>query len=131
MALWGGRFEAGVAEVTQEFGASLPVDKHLYKQDIAGSKAHAKMLAAQVIISAEDEQAIAKGLTGIEQDIDAGTFTFDINDEDIHMSIESEPTRRIGELASACILGVRATTRWRPIRAGCQGAGQGAHGGQS
>lgn len=63
MALWGGRFEAGVAEVTQEFGASLPVDKHLYKQDIAGSKAHAKMLAAQGIISAEDEQAIAEGLT--------------------------------------------------------------------
>ena len=97
MALWGGRFEAGVAEVTQEFGASLPVDKHLYKQDIAGSKAHAKMLSAQGIISAEDEQAIAKGLTGIEQDIDAGNFTFDINDEDIHMSIESELTRRIGE----------------------------------
>ncbi len=97
MALWGGRFEAGVAEVTQEFGASLPVDKHLYKQDIAGSKAHAKMLAAQGIISAEDEQAIAEGLTAIEQDIDAGNFTFDINDEDIHMSIESELTRRIGE----------------------------------
>ena len=97
MALWGGRFEAGVAEVTQEFGASLPVDKHLYKQDIAGSKAHAKMLAAQGIISAEDERAIAEGLTGIEQDIDAGNFTFDINDEDIHMSIESELTRRIGE----------------------------------
>lgn len=97
MALWGGRFEAGVAEVTQEFGASLPVDKHLYKQDIAGSKAHAKMLAAQGIISTEDEQAIAEGLTGIEQDIDAGNFTFDINDEDIHMSIESELTRRIGE----------------------------------
>lgn len=97
MALWGGRFEAGVAEVTQEFGASLPVDKHLYKQDIAGSKAHAKMLAAQGIISAEDEQAISEGLIGIEQDIDAGNFTFDINDEDIHMSIESELTRRIGE----------------------------------
>ena len=97
MALWGGRFEAGVAEVTQEFGASLPVDKHLYKQDIAGSKAHAKMLAAQGIISAVDEQAIAGGLTGIEQDIDVGNFTFDINDEDIHMSIESELTRRIGE----------------------------------
>ena len=97
MALWGGRFEAGVAKVTQEFGASLPVDKHLYKQDIAGAKAHAKMLAAQGIISAEDEQAIAEGLTGIEQDIDAGNFTFDINDEDIHMSIESELTRRIGE----------------------------------
>ena len=117
MALWGGRFEAGVAEVTQEFGASLPVDKHLYKQDIAGSKAHAKMLAAQGIISAEDEQAIAKGLTGIEQDIDAGNFTFDINDEDIHMSIESELTRRIGEAGKRLHTGVHATTRWRPIRA--------------
>lgn len=116
MALWGGRFEAGVAEVTQEFGASLPVDKHLYKQDIAGSKAHAKMLAAQGIISAEDEQAIAEGLTGIEQDIDAGNFTFDINDEDIHMSIESELTRRIGEAGKRLHTGVRATTRWRPIR---------------
>lgn len=117
MALWGGRFEAGVAEVTQEFGASLPVDKHLYKQDIAGSKAHAKMLAAQGIISAEDEQAIAEGLTGIEQDIDAGNFTFDINDEDIHMSIESELTRRIGEAGKRLHTDVRATTRWRPTRA--------------
>ena len=58
MALWGGRFEAGVAQVTQEFGASLPVDKHLYRQDIAGSKAHAKMLAAQGIISQDDAQVI-------------------------------------------------------------------------
>ena len=97
MALWGGRFEKGVAEVTQEFGASLPVDKHLYRQDIAGSKAHAKMLAAQGIISAEDADAIRAGLDAIGADIDAGNFTFDINDEDIHMSIESELTRRIGE----------------------------------
>ena len=97
MALWGGRFEAGVAEVTQEFGASLPVDKHLYRQDIAGSKAHARMLAAQGIISAEDAEQIRSGLDAIQADIDAGNFTFDINDEDIHMSIESELTRRIGE----------------------------------
>ncbi len=97
MALWGGRFEKGVAEVTQEFGASLPVDKHLYRQDIAGSKAHAKMLAAQGIISNEDAEQICAGLDAICADIDAGNFTFDINDEDIHMSIESELTRRIGE----------------------------------
>ena len=97
MALWGGRFEKGVAEVTQEFGASLPVDKHLYRQDIAGSKAHAKMLAAQGIISQEDAEQIRAGLDAIGADIDAGNFTFDINDEDIHMSIESELTRRIGE----------------------------------
>lgn len=97
MALWGGRFEAGVAQVTQEFGASLPVDKHLYRQDIAGSKAHAKMLAAQGIISQSDAESICSGLDEIGADIDAGTFMFDINDEDIHMSIESELTRRIGE----------------------------------
>lgn len=97
MALWGGRFEAGVAQVTQEFGASLPVDKHLYRQDVAGSKAHAKMLAAQGIISQSDAESICSGLDEIGADIDAGKFTFDINDEDIHMSIESELTRRIGE----------------------------------
>lgn len=97
MALWGGRFEAGVAASTQEFGASLPVDKHLYKQDIAGSCAHAAMLAQQGIISQDDAEAICTGLRAIEADIDVGAFSFDIADEDIHMAIESELTRRIGE----------------------------------
>ena len=97
MALWGGRFEQGVGELTQEFGASLPVDKALYRQDIAGSIAHSAMLAAQGVISQEDADAIRAGLKGIETDIDAGRFAFDINDEDIHMSIEAELTRRIGE----------------------------------
>ena len=67
MALWGGRFEAGVAEVTQEFGASLPVDKHLYKQDIAGSKAHAKMLAAQGIITVRDGAGLTATVNDIEE----------------------------------------------------------------
>lgn len=97
MALWGGRFEAGVAAATQEFGASLPVDKHLYKQDVAGSCAHAAMLAQQGIIGPDDADAICAGLRAIEADIDAGAFAFDIADEDIHMAIESELTRRIGE----------------------------------
>ena len=97
MALWGGRFEEGVDELTQEFGASLPVDKALYRQDIAGSIAHSAMLAAQGVISQEDADAIREGLLGIQADIDAGNFTFDINDEDIHMSIEAELTRRIGD----------------------------------
>ena len=97
MALWGGRFEEGVGELTQRFGASLPVDKALYKQDIAGSIAHASMLAAQGVISQEDAAAIREGLKAIEADIDAGRFVFDINDEDIHMSVEAELTRRIGE----------------------------------
>ena len=97
MALWGGRFEDGVATSTQEFGASLPVDKHLYKQDVAGSRAHAAMLAAQGIISQDDADQIRAGLSAIGEDIEAGNFTFDIDDEDIHMAVESELTRRIGE----------------------------------
>jgi len=97
MALWGGRFEKGVAEATQQFGASLPFDKALYKQNVAGSRAHARMLAAQGIISAEDADAIVEGLNAIEARIDAGEFTFDINDEDIHMAIEKELTAQIGE----------------------------------
>lgn len=97
MALWSGRFEQGVSQFTQEFGASLPVDKAMYKQDIAGSCAHARMLAKQGVISKVDAQAIVEGLAQIEADIDAGNFTFDINDEDIHMSIEKVLTERIGD----------------------------------
>lgn len=97
MALWSGRFTENVSEFTQQFGASLPVDKALYVQDIQGSCAHARMLAAQGVISDDDARAIVTGLEGIRADIEAGNFTFDINDEDIHMSIESELTRRIGQ----------------------------------
>ncbi len=97
MALWSGRFQENVSEFTQRFGASLPVDKALYAQDIKGSKAHAAMLATQGIISEEDNTAIQEGLDGILASIEAGEFVFDINDEDIHMAIESELTRRIGD----------------------------------
>lgn len=97
MALWSGRFEEGVSEFTQRFGASLPVDKALYAQDIAGSRAHAKMLAAQGVISEEDAQAIDEGLARIKERIEAGEFAFDINDEDIHMSVESALIADIGD----------------------------------
>ncbi|MDE8701349.1 argininosuccinate lyase [Adlercreutzia equolifaciens] len=96
MALWSGRFEEGVDAFTQRFGASLPVDQRLYAQDIAGSKAHAAMLAAQGVIPQEDAAAIAEGLDGIQKDIESGSFVFDINNEDIHMAIESALTERIG-----------------------------------
>lgn len=97
MALWSGRFEQGVSEFTQEFGASLPVDRAMYHQDIAGSKAHARMLAKQGVISVDDAAAIVAGLDEIEASIDAGDFVFDINDEDIHMSIEKVLTQKIGD----------------------------------
>ena len=97
MALWSGRFTENVSEFTQRFGASLPIDKQLYAQDIAGSKAHARMLGEQGVISKEDAQAIRDGLDRIQQRIEAGEFEFDINDEDIHMSIEKALIADIGE----------------------------------
>lgn len=96
-ALWGGRFEGSMSEEMQAFGASLPIDQRLWSEDIAGSKAHAAMLAEQGIISADDNSAIQDGLDAIAQDIEQGNITFELSDEDIHMAIESELTRRIGD----------------------------------
>ena len=96
MALWGGRFEGGVDAFTQEFGASLEVDKHMAQQDIRGSIAHATMLAEQGVISQEDKDAIVAGLTQISAEIESGEFAWDINDEDVHMAVERTLTERIG-----------------------------------
>ena len=97
MALWSGRFTEDVSEFTQRFGASLPIDKQLYEQDIAGSIAHARMLGVQGIIADEDVTAIVAGLERIRKRIEAGDFAFDINDEDIHMAIEKQLIADIGE----------------------------------
>ena len=96
MALWSGRFEEGVDEFTQEFGASLPIDMAMWAQDIQGSLAHTAMLEAQHIISSEDAEAIRRGLQQISKEIESGEFDFDINDEDIHMAIEKVLIERIG-----------------------------------
>lgn len=97
MALWSGRFTENVSEFTQRFGASLPVDKQLYAQDIAGSKAHAHMLAKVGVISDADAESITSGLDRVKCSIESGDFVFDINNEDIHMSIESVLTADIGD----------------------------------
>ena len=86
MALWSGRFEEGADEFTQRFGASLPVDKKMYAEDVAGSVAHSAMLAAQGVISQEDAAAIAAGLSQIKAEIEAGEFPFDGNNEHTHRS---------------------------------------------
>lgn len=96
MALWSGRFTEGVDAFTQKFGASLEVDKNMYAHDIAGSRAHAAMLAAQGVVAAEDAAAIDEGLAAIKQRMDAGAFVFDVNDEDIHMAVEAALISDIG-----------------------------------
>lgn len=95
-ALWGGRFEGHPEHFTQEFGASLPVDNRLWREDIDGSKAHARMLARQGIISNQDAEDIVAGLDRVAASIEAGTFVWDIDDEDIHMAIERTLTEDIG-----------------------------------
>ena len=97
--MWGGRFEAGPDAIMEEINVSIDVDRHLYAQDIAASKAHAAMLAAQGIITADDAANIAKGLDRILSDIENGTFDFRRDLEDIHMNVESRLIELIGSAA--------------------------------
>jgi len=94
--LWGGRFAAGTADSVEAFTASIDVDARLYRHDIAGSIAHAKMLARQRIIPARDARKIVRGLKRIEREIDSGKFVFSSADEDIHMNIERRLSEKIG-----------------------------------
>ncbi|WP_425059853.1 Argininosuccinate lyase [Sporomusa carbonis] len=94
--LWGGRFAKNTDVMVEEFTSSISFDSRLYRQDIAGSIAHAKMLAQCGIISQEDATLIIDGLNGILADIEAGKFSFEVALEDIHMNIEKRLTERIG-----------------------------------
>jgi argininosuccinate lyase len=94
---WSGRFNEPVAELVKRYTASVTFDKRLAAFDIQGSLAHAKMLAAQAIISTEDLIAIEKGLAAIQQDIAAETFEWLLDLEDVHLNIEKNLTDRIGD----------------------------------
>ena len=98
-SLWGGRFSAKPGEVMRAINASIAFDRRLASEDIAGSRAHAAMLAATRIISVADEKAIAEGLLQIEQEIHSGAFLFREDLEDIHMNIEARLTEIIGPAA--------------------------------
>jgi argininosuccinate lyase len=98
-AMWGGRFAAGPDAVMEEINASIDFDKRLFAQDIAGSKAHANMLAGQGIISEVDAKAIVAGLDTIKEEIERGDFTFKRVLEDIHMNVEARLSDLIGDAA--------------------------------
>ena len=97
--MWGGQFKHAPADLLAKINVSIGFDKQLYAQDIAGSIAHAKMLAKQKIISEADSKKIIAGLQAILKDIDAGKFEFKTALEDIHMNIESALKERIGDAA--------------------------------
>ncbi len=98
-AMWGGRFASGPDAIMEAINASIGFDKRLAAQDIAGSRAHAAMLAAQGIISDKDAEAIREGLLTVLSEIKAGTFQFSTALEDIHMNIEARLKEIIGEPA--------------------------------
>ncbi len=97
--MWHGRFERGPAELTQAFVESLSFDQRMYKHDIVGSIAHARMLKSVGLISTSELRAIEKGLKKISENIDSGVFEFHVADEDIHMAVEAALIRDIGEPA--------------------------------
>ena len=97
MKLWGGRFAKETDNLVNDFNASIQFDQRLYKEDITGSMAHAKMLGACGIISMEDVAAILEGLQSILEDVEAGKVEFTADNEDIHMNVESLLTERIGD----------------------------------
>ena len=98
-ALWGGRFAMGPTAIMEKINASIDFDRRLYTQDIAASRAHCRMLVECEIISTDDGGLILKGLDMVEAEIDAGTFAFNTQLEDIHMNVEARLKELIGTAA--------------------------------
>ena len=94
---WGGRFSEPTHELVEQFTQSVECDRRLYKQDIMGSIAHARMLANSGILTPDECNSVIDGLKMIEADIDRGDFSWSTALEDLHMNIEAELTARIGE----------------------------------
>ena len=96
--LWGGRFSEATDEFVERFTASVTFDKRLYRADIAGSIAHATMLAKQDILTTEESEKIIQGLGQIKDEIEAGSFQWSVSLEDVHMNIEAALTKKIGDV---------------------------------
>src|SRR5690606_8711293 len=94
---WGGRFSAKPAEIMQAINVSIGVDQRFWREDLAGSRTHCRMLADRGIISTPDAEAILGGLDAVEAEIEAGTFPFRDAYEDIHMNVEARLNELIGE----------------------------------
>ena len=95
--MWAGRFEKALDKQADDFNSSIHFDCRMYKQDITGSMVHAMMLSRKGIISSDEYKEILNGLSGILEDIEQGKLSIDMNAEDIHMFVESELTKRIGD----------------------------------
>ena len=96
--MWEGRFAKALDQQADDFNSSIHFDSRMFRQDIIGSMAHATMLAAKKIIGQDDAETIIDGLQGILQDMESGALPVDLTAEDIHMFVEAELTKRIGDV---------------------------------
>lgn len=116
MKMWQGRFKKEEDERVNDFNSSISFDSRMYKQDITGSMAHAKMLGDTGIIDKSESERIIRGLEGILADLESGTLVFDPKAEDIHMFVEQVLTERIGDAGKRLHTSrSRATTRSHSI----------------
>ena len=113
--MWGGRFSEATDAFVAEFTASVQFDQRFYKQDIVGSIAHATMLAKVGVLTEAERDDIIEGLSTIRAEIEAGTFEWRIDLEDVHMNIESRLTQRIGITGKNFTLAVAVTTKLQLI----------------
>ena len=97
MKLWAGRLQGQVDDRLNELNASIGYDSRMYRQDIRGSMAHARMLGASGVIPQADAAAIIAGLQGMLSDLETGALEIDMSSEDIHTFVEAELTKRIGD----------------------------------
>jgi argininosuccinate lyase len=95
--MWSGRFSASASNLLDQFNASIMYDRKLYREDIEGSIAHAKMLTKQGILTEDELTQITDGLTQVKKEIESGEFEWKISDEDLHMGIEKRLTALIGD----------------------------------
>lgn len=97
-SLWGGRFEKDMDELVKKYNASIFFDQRMFNEDIDGSIAHVTMLGRQGIVSEEEKEQIIAGLKEIKQEIADGKIVFNVDDEDIHMGVESRLIKKIGDV---------------------------------
>ena len=118
MKMWQGRFKKEEDERVNDFNSSISFDSRMYKQDITGSMAHAKMLGDTGIIDKSESERIIRGLEGILADLESGTLVFDPKAEDIHMFVEQVLTNASATPESGFTPRAAATTRLHSI-CGC------------
>ena len=119
-AAWSGRFSEPVSDLVKRYTASVFFDRRMWRQDVRASLAHARMLARQGIIAATDLAAIEQGMATITGEIEAGSFNWNLDDEDVHLNIEKRLTALVGDAGKRLHTGRSRNDQVEIGRASCR-----------